>query len=259
VPFNSQLKGTAYVFVRAAGTWSQQAKLTASDSSPADEMATSIAVSADTLVAGAPNKAAAQGGTYVFVRSGVNWTQQARPAASDGSNGDEFGISTSVSGDTVLVGAVNKAQLAGAAYVFVRSGASWVQQAKLTASDAAAGDTFGVSVSIDGDTAIIGANGKSGKGAAYVFVRSAGAWSQQAKLNAADGAAGDNFGISVAANGDTAVVTANGKNSGQGAAYVFIRSGATWTQQAKLTASDPANNDFWPLRLAQGRHGGGLG
>ncbi|HZU04807.1 MAG TPA: FG-GAP repeat protein [Chloroflexota bacterium] len=123
-----------------------------------------------------------------------------------------------------------------------------VQQAKLVASDGAAGDFFGLSVALsaDGNTALVGADGKNGfQGAAYVFVRSGTTWSQQQKLTAADGAVFDNFSLSVALSGDgnTALVGAYGKNGQQGAAYVFVRSGTTWSQQQKLTASDGAAGD----------------
>ena len=129
--------------------------------------------------------------------------------------------------------------------MFVRSGATWSQQQELTASDGAATTNFGYSVSVSGDTAVIGASGKnsSNQGAAYVFVRSGGAWTQQQELTASDGAAGDNFGYSVAVSGDTAVIGAYGKNSNQGAAYVFVRSGGVWSQQQELTASDGAACD----------------
>ena len=113
---------------------------------------------------------------------------------------------------------------------------TWAQQQKLVASDGAADDNFGASVSVSGDTAVIGSERKnSNRGAAYVFVRSGGVWTQQQELTASDGAADDYFGGSVSLSGDTAVIGAVGKNSGQGAAYMFVRSGGVWTQQQKLT------------------------
>ena len=161
-----------------------------------------------------------------------------------------------LSGDTALVGACEQDRRrqdhAGAAYVFTRSGTSWSQQAELTASDAAANDNFGSSVALSGDTALVGAydktvGGKRGAGAAYVFTRSGTSWSQQAELTASDAAAGDWFGNSVALSGDTALVGAYGKTVGgqnsAGAAYVFTRSGTSWSQQAELSAADAAGND----------------
>ena len=157
-------------------------------------------------------------------------------------------------GSTALVGAPHKNSLSGAAYVFLRSGTSWSQQAELTASDGAPGDQFSaVALSGDGSTALVGAPFKnSSTGAAYVFVRSGTTWSQQAELTASDAAAGDLFGYSVGLTGDgsTALAGARGKNSGTGAAYVFLRSGTTWSQQQELTASDAAAGDFFGFSVA---------
>jgi hypothetical protein len=142
--------------------------------------------------------------------------------------------------------------------VFTRSEGVWSQQQKLTASDGAANDDFGVSVSINGDTAIVGARAHDtaaglNSGSAYVFTRSAGVWTQQQKLTASDGAAIDLFGSSVAISSNTAIVGARADdtacpgnpNCNSGSAYLFIRAGATWTQQQKLTASDGAAQDFF--------------
>ncbi|MGH9380514.1 MAG: hypothetical protein ACRD2Z_07870, partial [Thermoanaerobaculia bacterium] len=135
----------------------------------------------------------------------------------------------------------------------------WVEQAKLTADDGVAGDDFGISVALSGDTALVGAylanvDGNGDQGAAYVFTRSGGEWSQQAKLTADDGAQVDQFGFSVALSGDTALVGAYSAdvdgNLGQGAAYVFTRSGGVWSPQAKLTADDGAGFDAFGISVA---------
>ncbi|HVM55185.1 MAG TPA: hypothetical protein VM262_18515, partial [Acidimicrobiales bacterium] len=191
------------------------------------------------------------------------WFQQAKLTAADAAGGDRFGVAVAVSGDTAVVGA-NAADTpagsnVGSAYVFVRSAGTWALQAKLTATDAAAVDNFGISVAISGDTAVVGAYldstlAGSNAGSAYVFVRSAGTWAQQQKLTAADAAAGDRFGISVAVSGDTAVVGAYlddapaGMDSGS--AYVFVRSAGTWAQQQKLAASDADAGDRFGIAVA---------
>ena len=239
-------KNSAYVFVRSGSNWNQQAKLTASDAAAGDDFGISVSVSGDTAVVGAYYKNSRKGAAYVFVRSGTIWNQQAKLTASDAAADDYFGNSVSVSGDTAVVGAYYKDSHKGAAYVFVRSGSIWNQQAKLTASDAAANDYFGDSVSVNSNTAVVGASGKnSNKGAAYVFVRSGSIWNQQAKLTASDAVADDYFGTSVSVSSDTAVVGASGKESHTGAAYVFVRSGSIWSQQIKLTASDPSASDYF--------------
>jgi hypothetical protein len=235
----------------AAG-WSQQQKLTASDGASNDNFGFSAAVSGDgsTALVGAFSKNSFAGVAYVFIRSGTTWSQQAELTAADAASGDEFGLSVSLSGNgnTALIGARNKNSGTGAAYVFIRSGTVWGQQAELAAGDAATNNDFGISVSLggDGSTTLIGAdNRNSGTGAAYVFSRSGTAWSQQAELTASDAATGDGFGYSVSISGDgsTALIGAFNKNSGTGAAYVFSRSGSTWSQQAELDASDPVSND----------------
>jgi hypothetical protein len=138
---------------------------------------------------------------------------------------------------------VNAVANQGAAYVFLRSGNSWLQQAKLIATDGAADDNFGHSAAIRGSTVLIGApkdnvTTSTDQGSAYVFLRTGTAWAQQAQLTATDGAASDNFGQSVALDGDYALVGANLDNVGtrndQGSAYVFLRTGTTWAQQAQL-------------------------
>jgi hypothetical protein len=180
------------------------------------------------------------------------------PSNGDGAAGDRFGISVALSGDTALVGVyqdyIGANANQGSAYVFTRSGTTWSQQAKLTASDGAAHDFFGYSVALSGDTALVGAYIDDSAGSAYVFTRSGGAWSQQAKLTASDGAAFDFFGYSVALSGDTALVGAYADDIAAGAnagsAYVFTRSGSSWSQQAKLTAGDGAADDWFGYSVA---------
>jgi hypothetical protein len=259
--------GSAYVFVRSGTTWSQQAKLTASDGAPEDAFGLSVAVAGDTAVVGAryddTSAGTDAGSAYVFVRSGTTWTEQAKLTASDGAAGDGFGFSVALAGNTAVVGAhfddTSAGTDAGSAYVFVRSGTTWSQQAKLTASDGAAGDGFGWSVALSGDTAVVGAFTDDppvgfDSGSAYVFVRSTTAWTEQAKLTASDGATSDMFGISVAVAVNTVVVGAwaddTPAGTDTGSAYVFVRSGTAWSQQAKLIASDGAENDHLGISVA---------
>ena len=213
-------------------TWSEQQKLTASDAAWNDDFGTSVALSGDTAVVGAPfddDAGSASGSAYVFVRSGTRWSQQQKLTASDAAPNDDFGLAVALSGDTAVVGAIgddDAGRDSGAAYVFVRSGTRWSQQQKLTASDAASNDLFGISVAVSGDTAVVGAyaddDAGGDSGAAYVFVRSGTRWSEQQKLTASDAAAGIRFGNSVAVSGDTAVVGAYADDS----AYVFVRPSA---------------------------------
>ena len=258
-------QGSAYVFTRSGSTWIQQARLTAADGAANDLFGSYVDLDGDTALVGAfaddVGANSRQGSAYVFIRSGSSWTQQAQLTAADGAVNDVFGGSVTLDGDTALIGAyaddVGANVNQGSVYVFVRSGSSWTQQAQLTAADGAAGDVFGVSLDFDGDTALIGASqddfgAELDQGSSYVFTRSGSSWSQQAKLSADDGMAEDYFGERVALDGDTALVGAwfqdVGANPEQGSAYVFSRSGNSWTQQAKLTAADGTADDqfgYW--------------
>lgn len=278
----TQDSGAAYIFVRTGGVWSQQAYLKASNTGAGDFFGQSVAVSDDTVVVGANfeasnatgvngnqanNSALTSGAAYVFVRNSGVWNQQAYLKASNTGVGDRFGSWVSVSGDTLVVGAYledsgatgvngnqgdNSAEDSGAAYVFVRSGGVWGQQAYLKASNTEAFDEFGVSVGVSVDTVVVGArfensyatgvngdqsnNSAGASGAAYVFVCSGGVWSQQAYLKASNTGVGDFFGNSVGVSADTIVVGADLENSNaigvngdqadnsamdSGAAYVF--------------------------------------
>ncbi len=234
--------------------------LNAADGEANDNLGWMVSIDGDTAIVGAwledPSSLNDAGAAYVFVRDGSGWTQQAKLTASDAAAGDVFGYSVAISGDTAVIGAEREApgglSNAGAAYVFVRSGTTWTQQAKLVAGDSGAGDHFGMNVAISGDTALVGAcwedpGGLGNAGASYVFVRSGTTWSQQAKLTASDGMAGDLYGAMNTISGDTAVIgTEQGDAGGTtncGSAYVYVRSGTTWTEQAKLTASDATSGD----------------
>ena len=235
----------AYVFVRSGGSWAQQgAALTAgNDATAGDLFGFSVAISGDTAVVGAPfHHVSADlpktGAAYVFVRSGGSWAPEDTLEAFDAAAGDQFGYSVAISNDMlsphIVVGAPFRDDV-GAAYTFVRrafdlppGGGDWIPQDRLTASDAAAGDQFGFSVAISGDTAIVGALfHDSDAGAAYAFtVGKYGDWTQQAEFASSAGTGDRRFGASVAISGDTAIVGAR-----FGAAYVFVRSGGSWALQ----------------------------
>ncbi len=253
---NGSASGSAYVFHRSGTSWTEQAKLLPSDGAVAKVFGYSVSISGDYALIGAfgdDDNGAASGSAYVFHRSGTSWTEQAKLLPSDGAAEDRFGFNVSISGDYALIGAYqddNNGSSSGSAYVFHRSGTSWTEQAKLLPSDGAADDLFGYSVSISGDYALIGAlfdddNGAA-SGSAYVFHRSGTSWTEQAKLLPSDGAANDFFGVSVSISDDYALIGATDNDSNvsdSNAAYVFHRSGTSWTEQAKLSPSDEAAED----------------
>lgn len=263
----TSLRETA--FAASSDQFTPQQQLTAADGAALDQFGSVVVISGDTALVGAPYDTVGgkfhQGSVYVFVRSGNAWTQQAQLFAGDGAAGDEFGWSVALDGDTAVIGAdaddvfANTDQ--GTAYVFVRSGTTWTQQAHLFANDGSGTDRdyFGSAVAVQGDTALVGAYlddflSNVNQGSAYVFVRSGTTWTLQQHLIAADGAAVDEFGWSMALDGETAVIGAwsdtIGTNVQQGSAYVFVRSGTVWSQQAKLSAADGQAQDFFGVSVA---------
>jgi hypothetical protein len=258
-PFSSvrtQFAGAAYVHVLQGTAWNEQATLTASDAALVDFFGNSVDVDGDTAVVGA--YASNTGGTdagaaYVFTRTGTTWTQQAKLVASDPTPNAQFGYSVAIDGDTIVVGSpfADPTGLldAGTAYVFTRSGTVWTEQARLAATAPVAGDLLGVSVAIDVDTIVAGAPATNGNGidsgSAVVYTRSAGTWAVQGSLTAADAAAADYFGYSVALAGDVvAVGTPFDDDQGvdSGSAYVDSRIAGVWGQDAKLLPSTPSTN-----------------
>src|SRR5262249_51232314 len=148
-----------------------------------------------------------QGAAYSFVQTGTSWVQEEELTANDGAANDQFGTSVWVSGDMAIIGAYNRNDGRGAAYVFAQKGTAWTQQAELVAGDATEGAYSGSAVSLSGGTAIIGAWRES-VGAAYVFRQTGTDWTQQAELISNDGAAGDRFGVNVAVSGGTTIIGA---------------------------------------------------
>ncbi|MDY0339850.1 MAG: Ig-like domain-containing protein [Coriobacteriia bacterium] len=255
--------GSAYVFVRSGAEWEEQQKLTAYDGKDTDHFGYSVAIDGDAVIVGAPDESEMgnnSGSAYVFVRSDTTWELQQKLTALDGSDGDRFGYSVAIDGDTAIAGALlddDKGTDSGSAYVFVRSRAEWEEQCKLIATDGVAGLKFGTSIAIDGGTVIVAARFDDDKGtnsgSAYVFVRAGEQWTQRRKLTAVDGLADDEFGSSVAIDGGTAIVGArfdDDKGTDSGSAYVFVRVGERWIQQRKLIAADGAPDHWFGTSVA---------
>jgi hypothetical protein len=295
--------GAVYVFALSGGVWMQEAYIKASNTESNDQFGEGLSMSGDGnyLAIGAPgessgatgingnqsdNSAALSGATYIFIRSGATWSQEAYLKASTNNTSDRFGYSVALSddGSRLLAGAIGEASNAtgvngnesdnslsnaGAAFVFSRSGSNWSQEAYLKASDTGANDQFGANLSISGDgmrVAICAAsedsnatgingddtnNSFSGSGAVYVFVATGIIWSQEAYIKASNTDANDNFGASIsltndgsrlavgATSEDSNATGVNGDDSNNfrsatGAAYVFSRSGTTWSQEAYI-------------------------
>lgn len=246
---------SAYIYRFNGATWIEQAVLEASDGMPSDSFATAVAISGDVAIVGAfadDDNGLFSGSAYVFRFDGAKWLEQAKLLASDGESSAWFGSSVAISNDVALVGAPVDGRGIGAAYVYRFDGATWIEEAKLLASDAAPTAFFGDAVAIDGNVAIAGAYGHDGNGnaagAAYVFRFDGITWHEEAKLLDSQGSAFDNFGRSTAIRGDVAIVGAvldddNGGDSGS--AFVYRFDGATWPQEAKLQASDGMDSHFF--------------
>lgn len=250
--------GAAYVFEQTSpGVWTQDAKLTAFDRALNDNYGISVAISNDVAVIGTwqdSDGGISSGSAYVYRRVGGIWTPEGKLLASDRANLDHFGLSVAIDGNVIAVGADQASTPStadgGAVYVFRYNGLGWAQEAKLTAADAANGDSFSESLSISGNSIIAGSrqddDAGSASGSAYVFNYNGVAWSQQAKITAPDAAANDQFGKSVSISGDTAAIGASLNDDGgsnTGSAYVYHRAGSVWTLQAKLLASDAFAGD----------------
>lgn len=276
-------QGAVYVFVKPVGGWAnmtQTAILTASDGVAGDAMGSSVSVSGNTIVAGAPQAAIgknlAQGAAYVFVQPSGGWvnaSQNAKLTASDGVEDSALGMSAAVVGNTIAVGAPYQA---GTVYVYVKPTGGWsgtlTQTAELTGSGT---DVAGLGNSVAMTTTTIAAgasrstvNTNFEQGAVYVFVEPTGGWvngTQNAELTASDGQTFDQLGYSVAMRGNTLVAgvpnATVGSNPDQGAAYVFVEPGSGWanmTQTAKLTASDGAVGDSFGSSVAVTVQGNGV-
>ena len=256
--------GAAFVFRHNGTSWVKEAKLMASDGA-AEDWFGAARIDGNYIVVGAlydddaapTNSTCNSGSAYVFEYSGGTWTQVAKLTATDAACGDRFGQSVAISGTKVLVGAyyatVSGAAQRGAAYIYQRSiFGNWPQQKKLLASDGAAYDQFGCKVALDGDVAVVSAyldddGAAADVGAVYVYRRGdLGTYPEEAKLTAADKAAGDRFGAGVAIRGDYIAVGAyqnDDAGANSGSAYVFQHTGATWWQRYLLTASDAVAGD----------------
>jgi hypothetical protein len=322
--------GAVYVFIRSGATWAQQAYIKASNPQMSAEFGHAVVLSADgnTMAVSAYWEASKAtgvngdqrdesipqaGAVYVFTRTGTTWTQQAYVKASNTGeagtedkfgDGDQFGVSIALSDDgrTLAVGAIsedsnaagingnqadNSATSAGAVYVFARSGNTWAQQAYVKASNPDPGDLFGYSVALsaDGSTLAVGSydeggssrtingpadNMRRGAGAVYVFTRTGATWTQQAYIHASNAEGGDSFGVVVVLSDDgntllsaaldedclATGVNPQGCDSDQkadrsaGAAYIFVRNGTTWSEQAFIKASNSGANDWFGSRSA---------
>jgi antibiotic biosynthesis monooxygenase (ABM) superfamily enzyme len=248
--------GAAWVFTRSNGVWTQQgSKLVGTGAVGPASQGYSVALSADgnTASVGGPNDNADAGAAWVYTRSGGVWTQQGSKLVGSGATiGNTFqGISVALSadGNTAIAGGVGDNTVIGASWVYTRSNGVWTQQgSKLVGTDAVGMSDQGVSLALsaDGNTAIVGGNGDNYDiGAAWVYTRSGGVWTQQGNKLVGTGASGNaqqGYSVALSADGNTAFVGGPNDNP-QGAAWVYTRSNGVWTQQGnKLVGTGAVGN-----------------
>ena len=225
---------------------------------PGGEHGRAVSIDGDFLAVGNPDFPSAS--AYIYQFTAGSWNQQAILVLPGPPTGTSFGCSVSLSNDTLAVGASTDNTMgsaAGACYVYLHSQGAWNLQAAIFASDAATADFFGGSVSLDGDSLLVGAFGDDdagpNSGSTYVFTRTLGIWSQQAKLVANDAQAGDLFGLSAGLEGDVAIMGApydDDQGLDTGSVYSFRRTGQGWAQQAKLLSPSPHQKDYFGSSLA---------
>jgi len=256
--------GVVYVFRKNGTSWLEEAMLSASVPDSNAQLGKDVAVDGNLIVAGAykdSEAASKAGAAYVFRWNGVSWVEEAKLMASDAAPDDQFGRFVGISGNTIVVGAWlddDGGVDSGSAYVFRWNGANWIEEAKLTASDASAGDAFARNVEISGNVIVAGAAVESNMngtkaGSAYVFRYNGSAWVEEQKLTASDGANNDWFGRNVDIDNNLIVVGAmkdDDNGSASGSAYVFEWDGSSWTETNKLIADDGAPGDRFGTHVA---------
>ena len=295
--------GAAYVYTRSGTTWTMQNYIKPTNNEAGDLFGTSVAVSNDTIVVGAPaeesnttgtsttassnNSSVGAGAAYVFKRAASTWTQQSYLKAATNKTNVKFGSAVAVDVDSIIVGAPGDSSnvsgvvngtggssssgstSSGAAYVFKRSASTWAQEAYLKEGTTVAGDQFGTSVSISGETAVVGAPFEtSNTGSAYVFARSTATWSQEAYLKSPNADTNDKFGTSVSVRSNLILIGSPGESSSltsvtqgsgtsgdngassAGAAHLYRKSGASWPQLAFLKAPNSGAGDAFGSSVA---------
>ena len=260
---NGPLSGSAYVYERTNGVWSQVDKLWPADNTTQHRFGASVAMDGDLAVIGSWNPFSPQspdaitGAFYVYNRINGVWTETLKINPSDGTPGDRFSTGLAVDQDTVVAGSpehFNDGIHTGSAYVYVATNGGWSLQAEIQASDAEEFDHFGEAVDVRGDTIAVGAFASDDhgtlSGSAYVFTRSGGQWTEEQILVPADGVEQARFGMRIALESDTCHVGALGDASSfSGSVYVYTREAGQWTLQTKLRADDGSENESFGSSL----------
>jgi len=260
---NSERSGSAYIYRWDGSQWQEESKLLASDRASWDLFGVSVSIDGNVALVGAyldDDNGYQSGAAYVYRWDGSQWQEESKLTASDGSSGDFFGRSVSISGNVALVGAYvddDNGSTSGSAYIYRWDGSQWQEESKLLASDGAQDDHFGESVSIDGNVALVAAAGDddngSGSGSAYIYRWDGSQWQEESKLLASDGASLHLFGDSVSIDGNLALVGArydDDNGFGSGSAYIYRWDGSQWQEESKLLASDGVSDHYFGLSVS---------
>jgi hypothetical protein len=262
-PVSPDDAGAIYAFEKTSGLWGQTDKLYASDAGFGDGFGGVMAIAGNQAIAAAvgnDDAGSSSGSAYIFEKAGGAWSETKKLTASDADAGDQFGQSVGITADRAVVGAPRNddaGESSGSAYVFEKTGGIWSEAKKLTPSDPDSYDWFGDSVAIAGDYLVVASplddDLWDNEGAVYVFERIGGVWTQIDKITTSDGELDDRFGEAVAISGTRIAVGAVGDDdagSNAGAVYVFDKSGSTWSEVAKVTASDAASSEEFGTKVA---------
>jgi hypothetical protein len=248
-PGGNDDQGAAYIFDLSSGSWGEPTDISlGTDGGANDFFGHSVALDGNRALVGAYRGGDnSQGAAYIFDLSSGSWGEPTDISlGTDGSSNDYFGISVALDGNRALVGAWGRDGVKtnqGAAYIFDLSSGSWGEPKEISlGTDGSSNDQFGYSVALDGNRALVGATGRDGpggipnQGAAYIFDLSSGSWTKTADISlGTDGLAGDDFGHSVALDGNRALVGARNRNDDRGAAYIFEYDGTTWNKTAEIS------------------------
>ena len=256
--------GAAYVYVFNGTSWVEETKLIATDTNSIRQFGSSVSISGDKIIVGAQaddENGTFSGSAYIFKYNGTLWVEEAKLVPSDGATNDQFGISVSISGDNVIIGASlddDNGTNSGSAYIFKFDGNSWIEDIKLTPTDAAQNDNFGRSVSIFDNKAIVGSpldGDGTAIGSSFIFSFNGNSWVQEAKLIGSDTTSGDIFGWSVSISENKVIIgaqLADNSEVNSGSSYIFSFNGSSWLEEAKLTATDAglSNRFGWSVSIS---------
>lgn len=267
--------GQVYIYTWSGSTWVQESTLSAADKATGDYFGSTVTLdtTGSRLVVGAHNKTVAgftgAGQVYTYTRAGSVWTQESTLVLADAAGGDSFGVTASIAADSsrLVVGAYGKivggVSGAGQVYTYTRSGATWVLETTLSAADKAAGDGFGITVSVDATATRLAVGARSREngaltdsGKVYFYTRTGTTWTEESTLMAPDAAAGDWFGWGLALSSDGTLLavgrafrTVDGL-AAAGQMQLYVLTGGTWSLEATLSASDKAATDFFGMNMA---------